>query len=123
VYNDKGKDIAITDGLWVIYIGTTGVVGLTGVILTILLPSILFWWRCPPEFWRHPMAAPGAAFAVLLPLHMLDNLWNAMLNPVYVLVMGATVGLGASVAAAARRAPRYAAPAPAGSGPGVAVAR
>jgi fumarate reductase subunit D len=43
------------------------------------------------------VAAAGAAFSVLLPLHMVDNLWNAMLNPIFVLVIGALMGLGASV--------------------------
>ena len=93
---DNGKDLAVTDGLWVIVLGTTGWVGLTSITLVILMPSMLYWARCPPRWWMHPMAASGAAFAVLLPLHMLDNLWNAMLNPIYVLMAGAMMGLGAA---------------------------
>ena len=95
---DTGKDLAVTDGLWVIVLGTTGWVGLTSITLVILLPALLYWSRCPPKWWMHPMAASGAAFAVLLPLHMIDNLWNAMLNPIYVLLMGAMMGLGAKAA-------------------------
>jgi hypothetical protein len=102
VYNEKGKDIAITDGMWVIVLGQTGFTGLIAVMTAILLPAVLFWWRCPPRWWTHPMAASGAAFAVLLPLHMIDNLWNAMLNPVFVLMIGGLVALGAG---ARRRAP------------------
>jgi len=97
---DTGKDLAVTDGLWVIVLGTTGWVGLTAIMLVILLPAVLYWRRCPPRWWLHPMAASGAAFAVLLPLHMIDNLWNAMLNPIYVLLIGAMMGLGATVRAA-----------------------
>jgi hypothetical protein len=97
---DTGKDLAVTDGLWVIVLGTTGWVGLTAIMLVILMPAVLYVWRCPPRWWMHPMAAPGAAFAVLLPLHMIDNLWNAMLNPIYVLLIGAMMGLGATVRAA-----------------------
>jgi hypothetical protein len=97
---DTGKDLAVTDGLWVIVLGTTGWVGLSAITLVILLPALLYWSRCPPHWWMHPMAAAGAAFAVLLPLHMIDNLWNAMLNPIYVLLVGAMMGLGAT----ARRA-------------------
>ena len=99
---ETNKDLAVTDGMWVIVLGTTGWVGLTAITLVILMPSLLYWSRCPPKWWMHPMAAPGAAFAVLLPLHMLDNLWNAMLNPIYVLMMGAMMGLGAGVARRAR---------------------
>ena len=100
---DTGKDLAVTDGLWVIVLGTTGWVGLTAIMLVILMPAILFWKRCPPRWWMHPMAAAGAAFAVLLPLHMIDNLWNAMLNPIYVLLVGAMMGLGATTRAVQAR--------------------
>jgi hypothetical protein len=91
---DTNKDLATTDGLWVIVLGTTGAVGLTAITLVILMPALLYWKRVPPRWWMHPLAAPGAAFAVLLPLHMIDNLWNAMLNPIYVLLIGAMMGLG-----------------------------
>ena len=96
VYDEKGNDMAATDGLWVIVLGQTGFTGLTAITAAILLPALLYWRRCPPKWWMHPVAAAGAAFAVLLPLHMVDNLWNAMLNPIYVLVVGALMGLGAS---------------------------
>jgi len=95
VYDEKGKDIAVTDGLWVIVLGQTGFVGLTAITTAILMPALLYWRRVPPRWWMHPMAAAGASFAVLLPLHMVDNLWNAMLNPIYVLVIGGLVALGA----------------------------
>jgi hypothetical protein len=97
VYNEKGKDIAVTDGLWVIVLGQAGFTGLGAVTATILLPSLLYWWRCPPKWWMHPMAASGAAFAVLLPLYMVDNLFNAMLNPVYILLIGGLAAVGASI--------------------------
>jgi hypothetical protein len=97
VYDEKGKDLATTDGLWVIVLGQTGFTGLTAITMAILMPALLFWWRCPAKWWLHPVAAAGAAFSVLLPLHMVDNLWNAMLNPIFVLVIGALMGLGASV--------------------------
>ena len=97
VYDEKGKDVAVTDGMWVIVLGQAGFTGLVAVTTAILLPAVLFWWRCPPKWWMHPMAASGAAFAVLLPLHMVDNLWNAMLNPVYVLIIGGVMALGSTV--------------------------
>jgi hypothetical protein len=105
VYDEKGSDKAITDGMWVIVLGVVGFTGLISILTAILMPSLLYWWRCPPGWWMHPMAAPGAAFAVLLPLHMVDNLWNAMLNPIYVLVIGALTGLGAAMHKAHARRP------------------
>jgi len=97
VYDEKGKDLAVTDGMWVIVLGQTGFAGLAAITIAILLPALLFWRRCPPRWWLHPMAAAGAAFAVLLPMHMVDNLWNAMLNPIYVLVIGGLMALGSGV--------------------------
>ena len=96
VYDERGKDMAVTDGMWVIVLGQTGFTGLVAIITAILLPAVLYWRRCPPRWWMHPMAAAGASFAVLLPLHMIDNLWNAMLNPIYVLVIGGLMALGAT---------------------------
>lgn len=107
VYDERGRDIAITDGLWVIVLGQTGFVGLAAITCAILLPALLFWRRCPPQWWMHPMAAAGASFAVLLPLHMVDNLWNAMLNPLYVLVIGGLMGLGANARRAATHTYTY----------------
>jgi hypothetical protein len=95
VYNEKGKDIAPTDGLWVIVLGTTGIVGLAAITTSLLLPVLLYRHRVPPGWWAHPLAAPGAALAVLLPLYMIDCLMNAMLNPVFVLAVGGLAGLGA----------------------------
>ena len=126
VYDEKGKDIAVTDGLWVIVLGQAGFAGLVAITTAILLPSLLYWWRCPPGWWMHPMAAAGASFAVLLPLHMADNLWNAMLNPIYVLVIGALMGLGASarrVAAQPRQQGFPVVPKPMVARPAIAMAR
>jgi len=97
VIDEEGRDLAITDGMWVIVLGQRGWTGLIAITLAILMPAMLYWGRCPPVWWDHPVAAAGAAFAVLLPLHMIDNLWNAMLNPIYVLVIGALMGLGAQI--------------------------
>ena len=105
VIDERGKDQAVTDGMWVIVLGQAGFTGLAAITTTILLPALLFWRRCPTRWWMHPMAAAGAAFAVLLPLHMVDNLWNAMLNPIYVLVIGGLMALGSTAARSAQTQP------------------
>ena len=101
IFNEKGKDIAPTDGLWVIVLGTTGLVGLVSITTALLLPVLLYRHRVPPGWWAHPLAAPGAALAVLLPLYMIDCLMNAMLNPVFVLAVGGLAALGLKSRAAA----------------------
>lgn len=106
---ETGKDQAITDGMWVITMGVYGLVGLVSVTLAILLPTVLLLWRVPAAYWSHPLVAAPAAMAVLLPLHMLDNLLNAMLNPLFVMIMGGLSALATSAApAGATAVPRIA---------------
>jgi len=107
VYSDEGQDITLSDGLWVIALGASGLVGLVAITASLLVPAIAFAWGYPPRTWLHPAIAPGGALTVLIALYAIDCLFNAMLNPVYLLVMG---GL---VSAAIGRVPGPVRPAPA----------
>lgn len=99
VYDENGKDISVTDGLWIIVLGDNGIVGLTALTATLLLPVFMLVWRYPAHLWCAPTAAPAGAAAVLVVLWMIDNLFNAMFNPVYVM---AAAGLISVVACRAR---------------------
>ena len=100
--NDEGGTLSVPDGLWVIALGTTGVVGLVSLFLAMIVPAVALIWRYPPRLWTHPaMAAPGV-LAVLLISYAADCLMNAMINPVYIVTMGAM----AAVAVAKRTSPR-----------------
>jgi hypothetical protein len=88
------KDECPTDGMWVITLGTFGLLGVISATITIQLPILLARKRLPLAAWTHPLGAPVAVLAVTLALHMLDNLLNAMLNPVFVLAMGGISALG-----------------------------
>ena len=83
---------AVVDGLWIIIFGTTGFVGLAALIGMLSLPTILFLRRYSVQEWLEPDVAPTLTLAVILPLFMVDNLSNAMLNPIYALAMGAVSG-------------------------------
>ena len=111
VYNaDTGRKEAVVDGLWLLTFAVNGLAGLVTLTATILLPPLLLRGRVPPQWWAHPMAAPAAAVAVLLTLHMADNLLNAMVNPVFIVAIGGLSALGvraASYAAAAPAQPAY----------------
>jgi hypothetical protein len=87
VYDASGKDISITDGLWVIALGESGLVGLIAISATLLLPTLLLWKRMPSYYWFQPQTAGLAALAMLAVLHMTDNLFNAMVNPLYILAV------------------------------------
>ncbi|MCC7147540.1 MAG: hypothetical protein IT443_13955 [Phycisphaeraceae bacterium] len=88
VYNEKGQDISITDGMWVIALGNTGLLGLTSFMLMMLLPVVLLARRLPAAWWSHPTTASAAVLACLLGLFMIDNLVNAMMNPILILACG-----------------------------------
>jgi len=89
VYDPKtGKDITVSDGLWVIARGEKGLVGLVSLTGIVLLPFVLLLRRVPARQWAHPVVAPAAALAMLLMLYSIDNLFNAMLNPIYLLAAG-----------------------------------
>ncbi len=95
VYDERGKDLTVTDGLWIIAFGKTGLVGLCALTATFLVPLTLLLWRWPIGMWYHPATAPAAVVAVLLGLFMVDSLLNAMVNPIFTLGAG---GLGGMIA-------------------------
>jgi hypothetical protein len=92
VYDENGKDISTTDGLWIITLGISGIVGLTAVTSIFLVPGILFWWRTHAADWSDPSFAAIAGFSVILVLYAIDNVLNAMVNPVITVCMGAVSG-------------------------------
>jgi hypothetical protein len=89
----EGNGIGIPDALWIIALGHNGLVGLIALTLALILPLVLLWRQIPVEFWVHPGAAPAAALAVLCGLYMCDNLFNAMINPIFLLGAGGICGL------------------------------
>ncbi len=93
VYDDKGRDISIADGLWIITLGQNGIYGLATLIIAIQVPVILFLMRIKAEYWKNrEWAAPGV-MAVFLAIYMIDNLLNAMINPIYMLFSGGLIGM------------------------------
>ncbi len=87
----EGEESVITDGMWVIALGTTGLVGLGALTGMLLLPMGLLVWKWPARLWGHPQLAGVVGLAMVGTLYMLDSLMNAMPNPVFVLGVGAVV--------------------------------
>lgn len=90
--NEDGRTDVVPDGLWTLTLGRFGYVGLVSLTLSLLGPVLLMWWSWPAKFWRHPAVAPAVGLGILLCLHMIDNLMNAMINPVFVMAAGALGG-------------------------------
>jgi hypothetical protein len=93
VYDQKtGEDITVSDGMWVIARGEKGMVGLVSVTAVVLLPFAILLRRIPARYWSTVAGGPPAALAMLLMLYSIDNLFNAMLNPIYLLAAGGLSG-------------------------------
>jgi tetratricopeptide (TPR) repeat protein len=107
VSNKMGKDISITDGYWIILLGNQGLVGLASGTLAILMPLILLIHRIPPRRWIEPRFSAAGALAILLSLYMIDNLFNAMMNPIYALAIGGLTALQPDRIANGVLDPRY----------------
>jgi len=108
VYDSRGKDITVSDGFWVIARGEKGMVGLVSLTAIALVPFIVLLKRVPPRDWAHPAVAGASSLAMLLMLYSIDNLFNAMLNPIYMLAAGGLSSLyvfNPSVRAAMPRLP------------------
>jgi O-antigen ligase len=88
-----GRETVTIDSLWIIVFGKFGVVGLGSLLLGLLVPVLALWRRCPPSTWHRPSSAWPWALALVLTLYALDDLVNAMVNPVYLLIAGGLGGL------------------------------
>lgn len=88
VYDDTGKDISVTDSLWIIAFGKNGLVGVVSLMTALILPVLMVARRISVANWQHPAAAPIAALSVALIIYGLDCLLNAMVNPIFALSAG-----------------------------------
>lgn len=94
IYDETGKDIAVTDSIWIIAFGQQGTIGLTSLTAAMLLPSLAFGFlRYPARSWSNRKVAPAAGLAVVVILFILDSSLNAFVCPVYILANGGLAGL------------------------------
>lgn len=89
---EDGSELGVTDSVWIILLGTKGLVGLISWLTAFLLPLIVF-LRCYPAYlWHHPKVAPAAVLVVIVALFVVDNLLNSPSAPVYLIATGGILG-------------------------------
>ncbi len=93
VYDEDGNDMTVTDGYWIITLGQSGIIGMTGMFLTLLMPVFLLLRRFDARTLCTPELAAASGLAVVLCMYAMDCLPNAMLNPMYVMAAGGLTGL------------------------------
>ena len=93
VPEEPGSDrMVIADGLWILTLGTQGLLGLIALYVAGLLPLFAFARRYHPRHWHERSLGAAAVFALIVGLFMIDNLVNDMFNPLYVLAAGGVIG-------------------------------
>lgn len=97
--SDSSSPHVVVDGLWILIFGMYGAVGLAALLGAFLVPMVAACRRLPPRTWRDPRVQPVGLCCVVGGLFLADCLMNALVNPIYFLVLG---GL-ASVATASRK--------------------
>ncbi|MBT3376839.1 MAG: O-antigen ligase domain-containing protein [Lentisphaerae bacterium] len=92
----EGRDLAVTDGMWIILLGTRGFYGMGLFFLAFLAPVYFLWRRFPMRTWCMPEVAPFAVMTVLLVIYCIDNLPNGMVNPIFALTLGGLTAVAAT---------------------------
>ncbi|WP_341211794.1 hypothetical protein [uncultured Limimaricola sp.] len=102
----SGRELTVTDGRWLVVIGTFGWVGFLAEFGLLAFPVLLLWARSG----RVPPDPASITLAVILGVNLFDLLPNATLTPLTFLGAGAVLGLTEAVAARGYRSPASAPP-------------
>lgn len=124
IYDERGRDLSVTDGRWIITVGRGGWPGYLGEFGLLTVPILLLAWRRR----RLALTLPTAGLALVMAANLVDLIPNAALSPVTWLMAGALMGRAARVpvaqdqgaappAPAGPQAPRYSRFGPAAVGP------
>lgn len=92
VYDEEGRDISVTDGLWIIALGQNGISGLVSFTAIFLLPLALLVRRYPAHTWRTAGFAPAGVLGISAVLYLIDCLSNGSFNPIYLYMAGGLSG-------------------------------
>lgn len=96
VYDDDGRDLTVTDGLWIIFLGVNGFIGLISLSLIFILPTLRFVLITEKRAIVASEYAPVLMLVIVILLYWIDCLFNAMINPIYVMCTGALVNYAVS---------------------------
>lgn len=93
VYDDEGRDLTVTDGLWIIELGTHGVVGLASLFGVFLAGSVAAGSLSRQKLSKlDPMtAAAVVGFVAITGVSAIDSIPNAMVIPIFVVASGALI--------------------------------
>ena len=106
VYDDAGRDLTVSDGIWIIQLGAWGWVGFTGLFGLLMAPLVLMRRAA-----RHqPLGPATSVLALMVAANLIYMIPNSTLTPICWLVAGALAGyvqFAPGPAAEGRLLPRY----------------
>ncbi|MGA8890117.1 MAG: hypothetical protein WB493_01020, partial [Anaeromyxobacteraceae bacterium] len=105
--DEEGRDVSIVDSMWILRLGTSGLVGLIASGIFLALPLLQLLRVFPAARWGHPRVAPAAVLATAVGIWAVDDLSNAMTSPIFPAAAGAVLSF--CVFAAVARGRRQAA--------------
>lgn len=88
VYDEYGRDVSTTDGLWVIVIGERGWLGYIGLFGLLCIPTLLMAVRRKDQ----NVTPTTAVFTLAVTANLIDLIPNAGLTPVTWMMVGALIG-------------------------------
>jgi hypothetical protein len=107
--SEMGVDVknVAPDGLWIITLGQHGCVGLVAMTMLVLLPVFGVIRRFRYRVGLRGSQALLGLLSIILTLFMIDCLFNAMFNPIYVVIAGGVVSACAVLDQAGRCGARH----------------
>lgn len=97
VYLPDYNSLAVPDSFWVHSYGQTGYAGLISLYTFFLLPPGMLLFKMRLREWNDPRYAAISGMAMSSLVYSLDCLFNAMLNPIFVVAMGGLAGMAATL--------------------------
>jgi hypothetical protein len=88
VRDENNKGVSVTDGLWILIMGTNGIVGLMVYGAMTLLPVARYAWLLPPAAGASCPYAASSGCAVVIGLWCVDSLLNATALPLFIVMVG-----------------------------------
>jgi hypothetical protein len=85
--------IRMVDALWIITFGSKGFFGLGSLLMSMLIgPWCVLWATSKKVRMRDNSTAIPVSLSLIVVIFMIDSLFNAMVNPVYILISGGLIG-------------------------------
>jgi len=89
--------LIVPDSFWIVTFGSNGYYGLITVFTFYLLGPAVLLWKLAQREWSDPRYAPITGIAIVSLLYAMDCLFNAMVNPIFIVMLGAVTGMAAQM--------------------------